>query len=507
MISTHECMNTMKRFFITAVLSGLGLMTFAQGEYDVFRYSQSELLGTSRYMSMAGAFGALGGDMSAVSQNPGGIGVYRSSELSFTPVLSYTTVSSDFNSIGRKENKMVPGINSIGYIGSYRPSGSDNINNINFGLSYTRTKDFGKNTLFSGEDRSYSLLDKVCTDFKGTIPSMLFDLGKLAYDSYLTNYNSGSYTNMLAENELVDNTFFMNESGYSGVIDFSLGANWGHFMYMGVGVGLSVLDYSMMSSYKEVSQGTTEVLGFEYELRNALNTTGAGVNFKIGAILRPFTFLRFGFALHSPTYYALTDAFGASMYSDILPGGTSATIEEGTMDYGIQTPGKIMYSAAYLFGQKAMISFDCDVVDYRDMEAKTESGMPNEKTNPAIDDHFTTAYNIRIGGEYRFGDSFSVRAGFAGYDKAYLDNMSPEMNIRTVGTTPNYAFDKATTYITGGFGYRSGAFTLDAAVTDRMTGESFFPFFDSSPAVAGVNKYADVELNKLSLAVTFGMRF
>ena len=125
MISTHECMNTMKRFFITAVLSGLGLLTFAQGEYDVYRYSQVDLLGTSRYMSMAGAFGALGGDMSAVSQNPGGIGVYRSSELSFTPFVGYSTVSSDFNSVARKESKLVGGVNSVGYICSFRPSYSE----------------------------------------------------------------------------------------------------------------------------------------------------------------------------------------------------------------------------------------------------------------------------------------------------------------------------------------------------------------------------------------------
>ena len=40
-------------------------------------------------MSMGGAFTALGGDISTLSQNPAGIGVFRSSEMSVTPQLNY----------------------------------------------------------------------------------------------------------------------------------------------------------------------------------------------------------------------------------------------------------------------------------------------------------------------------------------------------------------------------------------------------------------------------------
>ena len=48
---------------------------FAQGEMDAYRFSQTELNGTARSMSMGGAFGALGGDMSVMSHNPAGLGV------------------------------------------------------------------------------------------------------------------------------------------------------------------------------------------------------------------------------------------------------------------------------------------------------------------------------------------------------------------------------------------------------------------------------------------------
>jgi len=504
-------MNNIKRYFITAVLSGLGLMAFAQGEYDAFNYSQDDLLGTARYMSMAGAFGALGGDMSAVSQNPGGIGIYRSSEFSLTPVIGYSSSSADYNGISRKENKLTAGFNSIGYIGSFRPSNTENINNINFGVSYTKTKDFNRNMFISGKNNASSLLDGICAD-NANVPTMsLSGLGNLAYNAYLTNYAGGVYTSVLRQNELVDKTMYMNEDGHSGVFDFSLGANWGHFMYIGVGVGLNLMDYSMTSSYSEhslgVIEGTTEIQPFEYELRNALSTTGSGVNFKIGAILKPFPFLRFGFALHTPTYYKLTDVFGASMTSDLMPANTQSESAESDLTYQLQTPGKIMYSAAYLFGQRAILSFDCDVVDYREMALKYENGMPCDETNASIDDHFKTAYNVRVGAEYRVNDNFSVRGGFASYDQGYQKNRaSANTFVSTVGTTPYYAFDMPTTYITGGLGYRSGLFSLDAAVTNKTTGEQFFPYYDSTPD-SGVKQYADVKLNRLNLAVTAGFRF
>jgi hypothetical protein len=44
---------------------------------------------------MAGAFGSLGGDFASVSQNPAGLGVYRSSEFTITPEYYYGNISSN----------------------------------------------------------------------------------------------------------------------------------------------------------------------------------------------------------------------------------------------------------------------------------------------------------------------------------------------------------------------------------------------------------------------------
>ena len=68
----------------SAALAAIPGMASAQSAIDAYQISQQDLRGTARFMSMGGAFGALGGDLSSLSQNPAGIGVYRSNEIGFT---------------------------------------------------------------------------------------------------------------------------------------------------------------------------------------------------------------------------------------------------------------------------------------------------------------------------------------------------------------------------------------------------------------------------------------
>ena len=69
----------------------------AQNVDDALRYSQIFYGGTARFMSMGGAFTALGGDISSLSQNPAGLGVFRSSELTITPQLFHIKTNAGFN--------------------------------------------------------------------------------------------------------------------------------------------------------------------------------------------------------------------------------------------------------------------------------------------------------------------------------------------------------------------------------------------------------------------------
>src|SRR5680860_538441 len=83
----------MKKLYFTVV--ALVVTTFSQDQdiTDAVRYSSDQLSGTARYRAMSGAFGALGGDLSAVSINPAGSAVFLSSAATIT--LSYNDRRND----------------------------------------------------------------------------------------------------------------------------------------------------------------------------------------------------------------------------------------------------------------------------------------------------------------------------------------------------------------------------------------------------------------------------
>jgi len=62
----------------------------AQEISDALRYSVDNLNGTARYRSMSGAFGALGGDLSAINVNPAGSAVFNNNQLGLT-ISNYST--------------------------------------------------------------------------------------------------------------------------------------------------------------------------------------------------------------------------------------------------------------------------------------------------------------------------------------------------------------------------------------------------------------------------------
>lgn len=99
----------MKRI-VRSILFGTSLLltaasAFAQTDADAFRYTGTSITGTARYTAMSGAFGALGGDFSVLSTNPAGIGIYRSSEVSFTPSIFSANTKSNFDGNTSSANK------------------------------------------------------------------------------------------------------------------------------------------------------------------------------------------------------------------------------------------------------------------------------------------------------------------------------------------------------------------------------------------------------------------
>ena len=129
----------MKKKVFALLLCGLPMIINAQDAFDVLQMSQTELRGTSRFQSMAGAFGALGGDLSTLTQNPAGIGVYRSSDLGITFGLDFNSTKAGVD----KLNETKFNVNNVGYVGAIRLD-SESVPNLNFGFTYNRLQSFNR---------------------------------------------------------------------------------------------------------------------------------------------------------------------------------------------------------------------------------------------------------------------------------------------------------------------------------------------------------------------------
>jgi len=499
----------MKKYILLSGLMAASSIAFAQEEFDALKYSLADLSGSARYVSMSGAFGALGGDMTTLGMNPAGIAVFRTSELSITPSLSSTSAKSLFNGYNSKDSKMNLLINNFGYVGSFRTYEESAISNFNFGISYNKVKDYNRNVSVIGKDHSSSLLRKICNDQNNESTKLY----KYANETWLADKNAvtGVYESILNDGEKVDNSMYMMESGGIDEWNFSLGANYGHILYMGMSLGVQNIDYELKTVYGEDFKQ-----GGAFELRNVLTTQGSGVNLKVGAIVRPVPELRLGFAFHSPTYYSMTDVFGTSMSSfGIIDPATHLPFnpdpyyatEGDYADYQLKTPSMLMYSAAYQFGQKGLVSIDWDVVDYGETALKDADGKPYSDTNGKMSNDFRAASNLRLGAEYRLTDNISLRGGAAWYQSPVHSTLEKNNTpVKTSGTTPQYGIEKDTYYLSCGLGYRTGGFFLDAALQRQMRNENFYNYYDgvSNP---DYSKYSELTTNKTNLIVSLGFKF
>src|SRR6056297_492615 len=103
----------MKRY-LTFILVFLSVVVSAQNINDVLKYGTENLQGTARFQSMGGAFGALGGDLSALNINPAGAAVFNNTLVTFSGTFFVTDNEANYFGTQRNSNINDFNINQIG---------------------------------------------------------------------------------------------------------------------------------------------------------------------------------------------------------------------------------------------------------------------------------------------------------------------------------------------------------------------------------------------------------
>ena len=86
--------------YISIILLGLSIPNFYAQQITIdepLRLSVDNITGTARFRAMSGAFGALGGDLSAITQNPAGSVFFNNNFIDFYIKIQYVAYSAVYD--------------------------------------------------------------------------------------------------------------------------------------------------------------------------------------------------------------------------------------------------------------------------------------------------------------------------------------------------------------------------------------------------------------------------
>ncbi|MDR0834188.1 MAG: outer membrane protein transport protein [Candidatus Symbiothrix sp.] len=516
--------------FIVLLVSGGYVL--AQGELDALRLSRNDLQGTARGQAMGGAFGALGGDVTGISINPAGLGVYSSSEVSATLGLANATNKTKWKRIETKDDKFNVNIENLSYVTSLR-TGSLSMPVINFAFSYNRLKNFNNKYNASAQYLGSSLTDYIAlttnrlNNGSGISSDQLKTYGNgtpwlstLGYNGYFINpIGNNKYESPLLQGDEVDPILGVSEKGGIDNFDFSLATNFDDQFYLGVDFSVTDIYYKANTNYTEYFYEPESMQDFGYiGLDNFFETEGSGYQFKVGAIWRPVPELRLGVAYHSPTWYHLTDYYrgwAEADYAGMLDGSDikyAETPSDGATDYRFHTPYSWTFSVASVLGTSAILSLDYEIKDYRSMNLSNVYGEGYRDDNKYIDDDFKVASTLRAGFEYRITPQFSARVGYAWmqnpYEQTFKDGQK-EPGI--VGTVPNFVIEGDTHHLTYGLGYKfTPKFYVDLAFVYKYQKNDLYAFpsvWDDDGKLLAASQPASLNNTTYKSLLTLGYKF
>ncbi len=500
----------MKRFLTFIALSACAISS-AQNIDDVLRYSNENLQGTARFQGMGGAFGALGGDLSALSANPAGSAVFNNSLFSFTGTYFDRQAKADYQGGITNDNSNSLDINQVGGALVFKSKDPDSKwKKISAAFNYDMVQNFDDRINVSGvsnegiDNYFLNFADGIAAgDIKTLDNETLNDayldigsrngLGYPAQQAFLgfqagiidptdpDNPDETTYISNADYNDLSQN-FRQTVSGQNSKFTVNAATQYGEHLQFGASLNFHSVLYDRLNRYQEeYVDGNSEARRTVFE--NLLQTEGSGFSLGLGAIGKLNDFIRLGASYQSPTWYRLTDNLAQRISSNYRERGDlvdgSPFLGTTIFDYQIKTPGKLTGSIAAVFGQNGLLSFDYSYQDFSNAELRPTSDATFASENAFISERLGAVSSFRVGGEYRI-KMLSLRAGYRYEQSPYEDgNIIGDLNG-----------------ISGGLGFNFGGSRLDFAV--NRTEQDVLRYL----AETGINTPAVV--NKINMTYSLG---
>ena len=246
-----------KTFYVIALLCLTNYALQAQNSTDAIRFSQSDISGTARFTAMSGAFGALGGDLSAIGINPASSVIFNNNQAGMT--LAVYAKDNDSNYFGTKsnENDVTFDLNQAGVVWIFRDTENSDWKKFAISMNYDNTKNLN-NTIYSIGENSNSVSNYFLSYANGIQQDYLSNYnfgelnyseqqGFLGYQAYIINPASTSlnetnyYSNVpLGANYFQSQSFI--SSGLNGKVSFNMAAQYKDFLSLGINLNAHFID-------------------------------------------------------------------------------------------------------------------------------------------------------------------------------------------------------------------------------------------------------------------------
>lgn len=476
------------------LLSLVGLLIFGlshgQEESDALRYSYLSSGGTARVQSIGGAGVSLGGDAGLMGINPASIGLFRTSDFSFTPGFRAMTNHADYlgeSSSDAKNNLYIQQLSLI-FAGNTQNNNSK-WQNVTFGVGLNRLANFNQHIFYQGTNGVSSYADNylitLANEGYTDSPNDLNDIGQNnPYDlspAYATTLIGPQYNpqnqfdgwtslpgQILADGNNILQSNNISSSGGLNEYSLAVAGNYNNKLYLGLSLNIPSIKYDRTEAFTEENPGDKNSPLIDYTVTKRLHTDGAGINGKLGMIYAVNKMVRIGAAFSSPTAYSLHDTYSTTIKTNTTDFGTLTSSTQdftsgypGEYEYSLTTPWRATGGISLIFGtdpdvkqQHGFVTLDYEFVNYaaarfrfNSSDATASDKAFAEALNQSMRNMYKGASNVRLGGELKF-NILAVRAGLAWMGSPYADSnlkgdelrYSAGIGIRNRGMYADLAF-------------------------------------------------------------------
>lgn len=443
-------------------------------------YSNSPMIGSSKFNAMAGANGALGGDATSLMTNPAGLGVAITGDASATLFLTNNKNTSSVAGASTRFNIDKFTLGNAGGVATIQLMTESAWKFINIGanLSMQSLEDY-----VESPGNSNIIIPKSLVDSNGNAV-----IGNMSYRGHAYN----RYGNQTRFN-------------------LGVGANYNNSLYIGASINMH---------YAEIDQYDSALLGLN--LDNSVNTfdkqytpfseKSNGFSATIGVIGKLSNQFRLGASIETPTWWNIDRAFREYSLQD--DGVYYNNYVEGR---NFRSPMKATVSGAFVPNKNFAIN-----VDYTLGVTKpkyTVQGNAERELNGFFDDNYKNLSEVRVGAEYRI-KAFRLRGGYS-----YSSNPFNAMTISSYSNAGVAGDNNYSNLILGqrntigaGVGYDFGNFYVDAAY-QNVSSKYNNPFLrgsadDGSGYYSGdfdvntpTSVVSSVKNNRDNFFLTFGWKF